>query len=73
VTTPVTPDQLITNEQARKACGDVSRHTLIAWREGKGFPAPWGSWPSAGGSLELWDRREVEAWWKVYKRERRRK
>lgn len=58
---------IVGNLAVRKMCGRVTRedhrpimrHTLIAWRESRGFPEPLDA-PRAGA--ELWDAREVRAW-----------
>jgi hypothetical protein len=45
----------------------ISRHTLIAWREGD-FPKPIRTLEGAGpggSDVELWDGREVRAWLKA--------
>jgi hypothetical protein len=54
---PVPHTELIRNESVRKMVGNISRHTLIAWRREKNLPAP-----VEVDGLELWDRRAVKAW-----------
>lgn len=58
----VHPDNIISASQVRDLAGVRSRHTLLRWRENRGFPAPIRTVPGPGGPFELWDSRQVEAW-----------
>ncbi len=56
--------ELRTNEQVRKLCGGITRHTLKRWRTTGTFPEPVLSLKIGGpnGKVELWSRTEVEEW-----------
>jgi hypothetical protein len=54
---PVPHTELIRNETVRGLVGGITRHTLIAWRDSRGFPEPLDV-----DGLELWDRRQVRQW-----------
>jgi hypothetical protein len=56
---PVPHTELIRNETVRAMVGNISRHTLIAWRREKDMPGP----VDVDG-LELWDRRAIKRWCK---------
>jgi hypothetical protein len=53
------PDDIISSVEVRALIGVKSRHTLIAWRRGRGFPEPF---KTVDGRVELYDRREIEVW-----------
>lgn len=56
------PSDLMDTAAVRKHCGGVSRPTMLRWRQ-NGFPAPLRA-PDV--TVELWDRADVEEWWKGY-------
>lgn len=51
------------NAEVRGMCGGVTRHTLIAWRRGRGFPAP----VVVLECGDIWDAREVRAWYQTHR------
>jgi hypothetical protein len=53
------PRDIVGNAEVRRICGGVTRHTLITWRKKHGFPEPMRKLECG----ELWDRRQVKAWW----------
>jgi predicted DNA-binding transcriptional regulator AlpA len=55
----IPPDDIISTPEVRELAGILSRHTLIDWRERRAFPEPF---KRVGGRVELYDRREVQAW-----------
>lgn len=51
---------IVSKAEVRKLCGNITRHTLISWRETQGFPAPVRNLRLS--KVDLWDAREVRAW-----------
>lgn len=60
---PIPPREIVGNAEVRHLCGDISRHTLIRWREQRDFPAP--ARVLRLSKTELWDARHVRAWLKI--------
>lgn len=81
--------EIIAASQVRELCGGartapgpdktrpkrapITRHTLAAWQETRGFPAPFKTLPGPGGKGEigLWDRRAVKEWLREQRRLKR--
>lgn len=58
VSEPIKPRDILGNAETRKLCGNITRSTLIRWREEFGFPAPIRELEQG----DLWRRQDVKAW-----------
>jgi hypothetical protein len=57
------PADLMDAAAVREHCGRITRQGFLKRRQG-GFPAPL---EAPHVAVELWDRTEVEAWWRAHK------
>lgn len=55
---PIKPRDILGNAETRKLCGNITRSTLLRWREDFGFPEPIRVLEQG----ELWSRAEVKEW-----------
>lgn len=62
------PHHILITPDVRRLCGGISRSTLIAWRQDRGFPEPVRSIRTGRGvkaqRVDVWDRRDVMLWLK---------
>ena len=58
---PIRPQDILGNAEVRRICGNITRSTLIRWRELHGFPKPIRTLEAG----ELWNRHEVREWLKT--------
>lgn len=61
---PVPAQFLADNQAIRNIAGGITRHTLLDWRERRGFPAPL---KTPRCQTAIWDIREVLAWLQVHR------
>lgn len=62
------PHHILLTADVRRLAGQISRDTLLAWRERRGFPSPVRSIRVGKGAraqhVDIYDRRHVMAWLK---------